>query len=90
MTEETETQDTIEGTDRGVKSTLPVVKRLDNGYVIAQAAILTDGGTFLRNNDFYLINPSGRILIHDNDVETLEKFATDPVKIKDLEETGMV
>ena len=82
--------DTITAYDKGDKSTLPVVKRLENNYVIAQAATLTDGGTFLRNSSFYLINPSGRILIHDNDVETLEKFANDPVKLKSIEETGMV
>jgi len=90
MSEETATQETITAYDKGDKSTLLLVKRLETGHMIGQAATLIDGGTSLKNNSFYLVNPFGRILIHDNDVETLEKFAKDPVKLDRLEKTGSV
>lgn len=82
--------DTIEAHDKNETKTLPVVKRFDSGYAIAQEATLTDGGTFLKNESYCLINPSGKILLNDNDVETLEKIANEPILLERAEKTGSI
>jgi hypothetical protein len=82
--------DTIEAHDKNENKTLPVVKRFESGYAIAQDATLTDGGTFLKNESYCLINPSGKILLNDNDVETLEEIVNNPVQLERVEKTGSI
>lgn len=82
--------ETIIAHEKNVKKELPVIKRLENGYAVLQDATLTDGGTFLRNEDFCLVNPDGRILIHANDAESLINFASDPETLARIEKNGSV
>ena len=79
--------------DRGEKSTVVVVEILETGYFVGQAATLetkTDDGNVFTNNSFYLVNPSGRVLINSNDAETLIKYAKDPIILERMEKTGSV
>lgn len=76
--------------EKNTTKDLPVVQRLENGYVVVQDATLTDGGTSLRNEDYCLVNPDGKILIHANDAESLIKYGSNPETLRKIEKNGSV
>ncbi|PWR74822.1 hypothetical protein ACKUB1_13795 [Methanospirillum stamsii] len=82
--------ETIMAFEKNVTKELPVVERLENGYIVVQDATLTDGGTFLRNEDYCLVNPDGKILIHANDAASLIKYGSNPETLEKIEKSGSV
>lgn len=67
-----------------------IVKEFENGYTIRQDADLTNKEDGVTYSDFQIVNPEGRVLIHDEDLEVLTAYVEKPVFLERLEKYGSI
>lgn len=67
-----------------------IVKEYPNGYTIRQDADLTNNEDGITYSDYQIVNPKGRVLIHDEDLSVLDSYVSNPVFLERLEKHGSI
>lgn len=67
-----------------------IIKEYPNGYKIAQDADLTNEQDKITYSDYQIVNPEGRVLVHDEDFDVLEGFINNKVFLERLEKYGSI
>ena len=67
-----------------------IIMEFDNGYTIRQDADLTNKEDGITYSDYQIVNPSGKVLCHDEDLSVLESFVNNPVFLERLEKRGSI
>jgi hypothetical protein len=67
-----------------------IIKEYPNGYTIRQDADLTNKEDGITYSDYQIVNPQGKVLVHDEDLGVLESFIANPVFLERLEKSGSI
>lgn len=67
-----------------------IIKEYPNGYTIRQDADLTNKEDSITYSDYQIVNPDGKVLMHDEDLKVVEAIITNPVFIERLEKRGSI
>ena len=67
-----------------------IIKTFDNGYTIRQDKDLTNVEDGITYSDYQIVNPAGKVLIHDEDLSVLESFIANTVFLERLEKRGSI
>ena len=72
------------------KAAEKIIFEFANGYTIRQDADLTNTADGITYPDYQIVNPAGKVLVHDEDLSVLTSFINNPIFLERLEKTGSI